>query len=204
MEQGHGQADVERGHGQADVERGHGQAVVEPGFSLIIAVLQSNVKHDSVVSKRLLQDHLVSNNLKPLTMEINSQLHTSRQQYHTHLEEEKKTTKQQSSDKAREIISMEIEELQGKISALDKSSTLLDQKFVSLWKNSEKCKNMLDILSEANALKRKSEEQVDDMRKPEETLKLLKEKKESCRIFIYLGFFRFVSSGHQVNLLLPI
>ena len=35
---------------------------------------------------------------------------------------------------------------------------------------------MLDILSEANALKRKSEEQVDDMRKPKETLKL-KEKK---------------------------
>ena len=185
MEQGHGQADVEQGHGQADVERGHGEAVVErghgqtdvePGFSLIIAVPQSNVKHDSVVSKLLVQDHLVSNNLKPLTMEINSQLHTLRQRYHTHLEEEKKTTKQQSSDKAREIISTEIEELQGKISALDKSSKLLGQKFVSLGKNSEKCKNMLDMLSEANALKRKSEEQVDDMRKPKETLKL-KEKK---------------------------
>ena len=42
--------------------------------------------------------------------------------------------------------------------------------------NSEKC-NMLEIISEANVLKRKSEEQVDDMRKTEETLKLLKEKK---------------------------
>ena len=72
---------------------------------------------------------------------------------------------------------MEIEELQGKISALDKSSKLLDQKFVSLVKNSEKCNNMLEMISEANELKRKSEEQVDDMRKLEETLKLLKEKK---------------------------
>ena len=53
---------------------------------------------------------------------------------------------------------MEIEELQGKISALDKSSKLLDQKFVSLVKNSEKCSNMLEIISEGNALKRKSED----------------------------------------------
>ena len=72
---------------------------------------------------------------------------------------------------------MEIKELQEKISALDKSSKLLDLKFVSLVKNSEKCNNMLEIISEATELKRKSEEQVDDMRKLEETLKLLKEKK---------------------------
>ena len=57
---------------------------------------------------------------------------------------------------------MEIEELQGKISALDaKSSKLLDQKFVSLVKNSKECNNMLEIISEVNALTRKSEEQVD-------------------------------------------
>ena len=58
----------------------------------------------------------------------------------------KKATKQQSSDKAREIISMEIEELQRKIPALDKSSKLLDQKFVSLVKNSDKCNNMPEII----------------------------------------------------------
>ena len=60
---------------------------------------------------------------------------------------------------------MEIEELQGKISALDKSSKRLDQEFVSLVKSFVKCDNMLEIISEANALKRKSEEQVDDIRK---------------------------------------
>ena len=36
---------------------------------------------------------------------------------------------------------------------------------------------MLEIISEANTLKRKSDEQVDDMRELEETLKLLKEQK---------------------------
>ena len=43
----------------------HGGADVEQGFSLNNSVLQSNMKHDSVVSKRLIQDHLMSNNLKP-------------------------------------------------------------------------------------------------------------------------------------------
>ena len=63
------------------------------------------MKHGSVISKRLIPDHLMSNNLKPHTMEINSQLCSScrwaGQRYHTHLQEEKKVTKQQSSDKAR-------------------------------------------------------------------------------------------------------
>ena len=72
---------------------------------------------------------------------------------------------------------MEIRELQGNISVLGKSSKLLDQKFISLVKNSEKCNNMLEIISEANALKRKSDEQIDDMRELEETSKLLKEQK---------------------------
>ena len=72
---------------------------------------------------------------------------------------------------------MEIRELQGKISVLGKSSKLLDQKFISLVKNSEKCNDMLEIISEANTLKRKSDEQVDDMRELEETSKLLKEQK---------------------------
>ena len=47
---------------------------------------------------------------------------------------------------------------------------------------------MLDILSEANALKQKCEEQVDDMRKPEETLKLLKEKKKAVEFLFIWGF----------------
>ena len=39
----------------------HGGADVEQGFSLNNAVLQSNMKHNSVVSKCLTQDDLVSN-----------------------------------------------------------------------------------------------------------------------------------------------
>ena len=46
---------------------------------------------------------------------------------------------------------------------------------------------MLEIISEVNVLKRKSQEQVDDMRELEETLKLLKEKKRKLKDF-YLRF----------------
>ena len=69
-------------------------------------------------------------------------------------------------------------------------------------KNFEKYNNILEIISEANALTRKSTEQVGDVRKLEETLKLLKEKKRKFWNF-YLRFLRFISSGHQVDLLLP-
>ena len=68
-------------------------------------------------------------------------------------------------------------------------------------RNSEKCNNMLEIISEVNVLKRKSQEQVDDMRKLEETLKLLKEKKRKLKDF-YLRFLRFISLDYQVNLML--
>ena len=40
------------------------------------------------------------------------------------------------------------------------------------------------------------------MRKLEETLKLLKEKKRKLKNF-YLRFLRFISLDHQVDLLLP-
>ena len=56
-------------------------------------------------------------------------------------------------------------------------------------------------MSEVNVLKRKSQEQVDDMRELEETLKLLKEKKRKLKDF-YLRFLRFISLDYQVNLML--
>ena len=51
----------------------HWQVDIELAFSLNKAVLESNMKHNTVVSKRLIQDHLAANNLKPHTMETNSQ-----------------------------------------------------------------------------------------------------------------------------------
>ena len=98
---------------------------------------------------------------------------------------------------------MEIKELQGKISALDKSCKLVDQKFLSIVKNSEKCNSMLEITSEGNALKQKSEEQVDDMRKLEETLTFKREEKEAVEFLfeIFKIYFFGPSSTPTVTFL---
>ena len=98
---------------------------------------------------------------------------------------------------------MKIEELQGKISALDKICKLVDQKFVSVVKNSGKCNNMLEITSEGNALKQKSEEQVDDMRKLEETLTFKREEKEAVEFLfeIFKIYFFGPSSTPTVTFL---
>ena len=69
--------------------------------------------------------------------------------------------------------------------------------------NSEKCKNMLEIISEGNAFKQKSEEQVDDMRKLEETLTFKREEKEAVEFLfeIFKIYFFGPSSTPTVTFL---
>ena len=95
---------------------------------------------------------------------------------------------------------MEIKELQGKISALDKSSKLLDQKFVSLVENYEKCNNMLEIISEANALKSKSEEQLDDMKKTWGNIKTFKREQKEASEFLF-EVFKIYLFGPSIRLI---
>ena len=113
-------------------------------------------------------------------MELNSQLHSScwqaRQWYHTHLEEEKKATKQLSSDKARRVYQWKSKNYKRRYQHYIKVAISLIKKFVFFVRNSDKCTKLLETISEAHALKRKYEEQVDDMGIFEETLKLLKDK----------------------------
>ena len=71
----------------------HGQAAVERGFSPN-AILKTNMSPETVVSKRMIKDHMLSFNLKPYTIEITNPLivvfKSSRRRYVIHLEEEKK------------------------------------------------------------------------------------------------------------------
>ena len=80
-----------------------------------------------------------------------------------------------------QIIGSEIKELQSLISELVKTSKTLDEKFVALVVVAEKKKD-INLITEANALKRKSEEKVEERRKLEEGLKILIKKKK------YLNF----------------
>ena len=72
---------------------------------------------------------------------------------------------------------MEIEETEKNISNLKSSVDILDAKFVAAVKDAEKSDNILAAIAEANGLKRKSEEQLKDIKVHEESLKLLREKR---------------------------
>ena len=48
----------------------HGQAAVEIGFNINNSDLKINVSPEGVIAKRLVEDHLLANNLKPHTIQI--------------------------------------------------------------------------------------------------------------------------------------
>ena len=48
----------------------HGQASVEHAFSYNNTVVQTNVSAESVISKRLMKDHMLFHKLKPYTIKI--------------------------------------------------------------------------------------------------------------------------------------
>ena len=86
----------------------HGQASVERGFSLNKAILKDNIEQMSVISQRLIKDHLIMRNVKPHTIEISNQLildvKSSRMKYKSYLEEQKKCKKLQEKSKQMKII----------------------------------------------------------------------------------------------------
>ena len=162
----------------------HGNSDVERGFSLNKGVQKDNISEKSVVSKRHIKDYMYSNELKPYSVEITNELRKScaqaRSRYHQYLEDERKKKEKTSKDTAKEIISMEIEEVEGKISILQRSTDALNKKFEAIVMDSTKLPKSDDIyvaLNEATALKRKANEQTDDIRKLEETVKVMQEKR---------------------------
>jgi hypothetical protein len=161
----------------------HGNADIERGFSLNKGVLKDNMKEDSVVNKRLVKDHMLSHEQKPHTITITNELNKScrhaRSRYHQHLEDKKKENEKTTSETAKEIIKMEIEEIQSKISLLEKSKDTLNNKFDKIVMNTANMPNddVVIAISEANALKRKAIEQTEDIRKLEESVKTMQEKR---------------------------
>ena len=75
----------------------HGQASVEHGFSHNNTVVQTNMSAESVMSKRLIKDHMPFHKLKPYTVEITDPMirffKRSNLKYQLHLESEKKKRK---------------------------------------------------------------------------------------------------------------
>ena len=52
----------------------HGQASVEHGFNINKSVLKVNITEESIVSKKLVRDHMIANKLEPHAVPISNQL----------------------------------------------------------------------------------------------------------------------------------
>ena len=159
----------------------HGQADVERGFSVNSNVIDVNMSEVSIKSKRLIRDHMIKHDATPSTIEITNQLKKScrsaYQRYQEHLKEERKKLEEDSEAQAKKILNAEIKELESKIIDLDNSVSYLDKKFVDLVRNAENNTNASVMISEANGLKRKSEEKSAESDKLRGVLNTLKAKR---------------------------
>ena len=139
----------------------HGQSSVERGFNVNKDVVKVNLQEKSVISRKMIIDHMQKNNVSSSTIEITRKLARSvkaaRQKYHLDLEEQKKNAKKNECNEQLKILTAEIKDVMQKKNILLEVCQKLDKEFVDIVKDAEK-KNNMGLIVKANALKRKSEE----------------------------------------------
>ena len=140
----------------------HGQADFERGFSLNSGFLLDNIADKSIVSKRLIKDYLLSSKRQPHTVDIGKEFRSScskaRSRYHDYLNQMRTRKAREPKETAKKILNQEMKELQEKVTILQKSKANQEKKSVSIVKAAENRRDIQVMVSEVNALKRKSEE----------------------------------------------
>ena len=163
----------------------HGQANVERCFSVNNNVLKFNMSENSIVSRKLIIDHMKCHNLSPQSFPITNDLlksaRSSRQRYEQYLREMQQCKRQNEKTDQLKIIDKEISELKGAISDNKRISENLNAQFLQLTDEAEKQKDLLktkELLSKGNGLKWKSCEKLEGNKQLEEALKVLQEKRK--------------------------
>ena len=156
----------------------HGQASVERGFSINKSVEKVNVTEESIVSKKLVRDHMIENELEPHTVPISNQLIRSvscaHQSYKESLLAAKKAKENNRISNEKRVLLEEINAVSSKFVDLQNKSKTLDGEFIVCVKNAGK-KNVMNLVIKGNALKRRSEEAQTEL-KLREALGILEEK----------------------------
>ena len=163
---------------------GHCQASVERSFSVNNTVINVNMSEDSIVAKKIIKDHMISNKLTPESVQINNKLlrsvSTARQKYGDQLAENKKTKNQECIENQKHILLDEIREVMAKRDELQKTCKSLEAEYVASVTLVEKEMNMSHVIK-ANALKRRCLEIESEVTKLDETVLLLEEKKRKLK-----------------------
>ena len=96
----------------------HSQSSVARGFSLNKSVLADNISNQSIVYRRIIKDHMLSNEVKPHTFQIISKLmlnvKSSRMQYQAQLDKAKEEKDKEHVKQQKDILQEEINDLQNK------------------------------------------------------------------------------------------
>ena len=174
----------------------HSQASVEHGFSHNNAVLKTNMSAETVITKRMIKDQMLSHDLKPYTIEISKPpvlaFKSARQKYEIHLEEERKS-KQRSKAEQR---AMHMEAYIDKLRVQRRTVDMMEEEFVECIRLAEE-KNDLSFVYKGNGLKRKSSKIKDTMKVIDKELHDLKEKKgnycnnDTFHYYLYLFHLQY-------------
>ena len=159
----------------------HGQAAVEHGFSVNNSLSIVNISEESLVCKKLVKGHLLSIKQEAHTVPITNQLihsvATAHQKYKESLEEERTRKKEKDLIKEKKKVTDEITVLVQKREKLEKLHENLAAEFVSLKKQAED-KNDMTMVVKGNVLKRRSGQALEDTKVVDESIKLLREKRQ--------------------------
>ena len=127
------------------------QASAERSFSVNNTVINVNMSKDSIVAKKIIKDHMISNKLTPESVQItNKLLHsvgTARQIYGDQLAENKKTKNQQYIENQKRILLDETREVVAKRDELQKTCNSLEAEYVASVTLAEKEMNMSHVIN---------------------------------------------------------
>ena len=102
----------------------HGQAAVERSFSINKSVVDVNMKEESIVARKTIKNHMLSNDVQPDMIEISNKMinfyRSARQKYEIHKEREAEKKKKKDKLIQQQILEEEIKD------TTEKSKQLLE------------------------------------------------------------------------------
>ena len=151
--------------------------------SLILNVSMSSMSTVSVVSKKIVRDPMSSYSMKPYNFQISRQLiiscNAAYSKYKDSLIVSGKAKTKQEMGKEKSTVISEISKVSQKRNKLLDVSKLLDKEFMATLRKAKKDgKNCFTMLAKSNALKRKSEGLLVDLKKLDEIVEPLEAKKQ--------------------------
>ena len=159
----------------------HGQAAVERGFSHNNALLKVNMNPETVISKRVIKDHMLAHNLKPYSIDISPAMVKSfkaaHSKYQLYLEEEKKKKISNELENKAMYLSNDIQKLKVQVENMKKAISRMNDEAFDCMEKAEKKGDMSYVLM-GNRLKRDSDKMKGDKDKLERDINELELKRK--------------------------